>query len=294
MLTVLAPAKLNLTMEVLGKRPDGYHEIRSVIQTINLCDHLCFSLSSDITIFSNMPGWHADESLVSRAAALLREATGCTQGATIEVGKGIPLLSGLGGDSSDAAATLYGLNRLWELGLSKKTLLGIAARLGSDVPLFFYGGTVLASGRGEVVTPLPPLSHTWLVLIVPPMPREQGKTGRLYAALTPAHYTNGQATEKLVSWLNSSERTMPEMLESMFNVFENVAFACFDGLERHWQQFLTAGAGEVHLAGSGPALFALLEDKSEAEKIYLRLKRHGLEVYLTDTLADAGISLSSQ
>ena len=100
MLTVLAPAKINLTLEVLGKRPDGFHEIRSVLQTINLCDSLHFQPGQEITFKSDMPGWSAEESLVTRAASLLQKATGCSRGAAIEVEKRIPLVSGLGGDSS--------------------------------------------------------------------------------------------------------------------------------------------------------------------------------------------------
>ncbi len=130
MLTVLAPAKLNLTLEVLGKRPDGYHEIRSVFQTINLCDRLRFQPSQRITLKSNMPDWTPEKSLVTKAARLLQETTGISKGATIEVTKNIPLVSGLGGDSSDAAATLRGLNKLWESGLSAERLLDLAVQLG--------------------------------------------------------------------------------------------------------------------------------------------------------------------
>ncbi len=148
MSTLQAPAKLNLTLEVLAKRRDGFHEIRSVIQTINLCDSLRFQLSQNIEFNSDQSDWVSEESLVSKAASLLQEVTGCGKGATIEVSKRIPLLSGLGGDSSDAAATLCGLNKLWGLGLSQDKLLELATRLGSDVAFFLYGGTALVEGRG--------------------------------------------------------------------------------------------------------------------------------------------------
>ncbi|GAI41543.1 unnamed protein product, partial [marine sediment metagenome] len=170
MLTVKAPAKVNLTLEVLGKRPDGYHEIRSVIQTINLCDSLRFRLNDKLQFGSDNPDFVVEESLVSRAAALLRQTTGCSKGARIEIGKRIPLASGLGGDSSDAAAILRGLNKLWRLGLSSAELLELAPRLGSDVAFFLYGGMALVEGRGERVTPLPPLPHRWVVLLMPPVP----------------------------------------------------------------------------------------------------------------------------
>ena len=120
MLTILAPAKINLTLEVLAERPDGYHEIRSLMQTIDLCDRLRFRLSHDIKLTCDSPGFVGEESLVSRAAVLLRQATGCAKGAEIELTKRIPLSSGLGGDSSGAAATLRGLNKLWQTGLSQR------------------------------------------------------------------------------------------------------------------------------------------------------------------------------
>ena len=282
MLTVLAPAKLNLTLEVLAKRPDGFHEIRSVIQTVNLCDSLRFQLSQNIGFQSDMPNWIAEESLVSKAVSLLQEATGGAKGVTIEVSKRIPLVSGLGGDSSDAAATLRGLNKLWQLGLSRDELLELAAQLGSDVAFFLYGGTALVEGRGEIVTPLPPLPHMWVVLMMPPVPRLMKKTGRLYASLKASHYTDGQITGRLVEALKAGRGFDPSLL---FNTFENVAFDSFTGLREYWQQFLKAGAGDVYLAGSGPALFTLVKDKAQAGDLCIRLQQQGLECYLTETLA---------
>ncbi len=282
MLRILAPAKLNLTLEVLAKRPDGFHEIRSVIQTIKLGDSLHLRLSQSITFKSNVPKWLPEESLVSKAASLLQEATGCPKGATIEVNKRIPLVSGLGGDSSDAAAILRGLNQLWDLGLPLPELVKLARQLGSDVAFFLYGGTALVRGRGEIVTPLPSLPHMWVVLMVPPVPRMGRKTERLYASLKPRHYTDGQITDRLIERLKAGRGFTPSLL---FDTFENVAFDSFIGLRQYREQFLKAGATSVHLAGSGPALFTLMKDKPQAEKIYENLQRQGLEAYLTDTLS---------
>jgi len=310
MLTVLAPAKLNLTLEVLAKRPDGFHEIRSVIQTINLCDSLHFRLSQSIKIRFNVPNLIPEESLVSKVASLLHEATGCAKGAAIEINKRIPLLSGLGGDSSDAAATLRGLNKLWGLGLSRGELLELASQLGSDVAFFVYGGTAVVKGRGEMVTPLPPLPHMWVVVMMPPLPRMPGKTEQLYSSLKVSHYTGGQITDRLVALLTGGSlkgrspfktNTSPSckelyihimergikgerLVSNVFNVFDGVALDSFTGLREHWQQFLKAGAQEVHLAGSGPALFALAKDKVEAERLHRNLQQQGLECYLTETL----------
>jgi len=283
MLTVLAPAKLNLTLEVLAKRRDGFHEIRSVAQTINLCDTLRFRLSEDIGFECNDPDWLAEESLLSRAASQLREATGCAKGATIVVDRHIPLVSGLGGDSSGAAAVLRGLDRLWGLGLTQKELLGLAAQLGSDVSFFLYGGTALLGGRGEIVTPLPPLPYRWVVLVVPAVPRLPGKTKRFYDSLKPSHYTDGQITRRLVEKLPAGGEFTSSLL---FNTFENIAFNTrFSELSVYRGHILKLGAADVHLAGSGPALFTLVEDRKQAEDLYLRLRQQKMESYLIGTLA---------
>ena len=281
MLSVLAPAKLNLTLEVLAKRGDGFHEIRSVIQTVSLCDRLDFRLSDDITFKCDEPGWLLEKSLVPRAASLLQKASGCHKGATITVNKCIPLLSGLGGDSSDAAACLRGLNQLWGLSLSREELAPLASQLGSDVAFFLFGGTALAQGRGEMVSPLSSLPHMWVVLLMPPVPRPIGKTAQLYAGLEASHYTEGQITDGLVKLLSGGEEVAPAKL---FNVFDNIADDSFSGLNNYRKQFLGAGAGSVHLAGSGPALFTLVKDKLQAERLYNNLKKLGLEAYLAETL----------
>jgi len=286
MLTVLAPAKLNLTLEVLGRRPDGFHEICSVIQAINLCDTFRFQLGKGIEFKCDEPGWIPEESLVSRAASLLQQTTGCTKGAIIEVSKQVPLVSGLGGDSSDAAAVLRGLNQLWGLGLSQGELAGLASQLGSDVAFFLYGGVALAEGRGEKIAPLPPFPHMWVILVVPPVPQLLRKTEQLYASLKPSHYTDGQITNRLVEELKAGRGFEPSHL---FNTFENVAFTRFAKLKVYRDHIVKMGAIRVHLAGSGPTLFTLMKDKAEAEDLHTRLQGQEMEAYLVDTLAAVDI-----
>ena len=280
MLTVKAPAKLNLTLEVLGKRPNGYHEVRSVLQTVDLCDTLSFQPYHGIHFEADLPSWSAGKSLVGKAVSLLQRTFAVSSGVDIKMGKRIPQLAGLGGDSSGAAAVLRGLNELWELDLSMEKLLALAVQLGSDVPFFLYGGTALAEGRGEKVTPLPPLPRMWVVLFVPDVPREPGKTGRMYAAIRPAHYTDGRVTEDLMKALKEGG-FRPTML---FNTFENIAFALTSRLNVYKEHFIKLGAPDVHLAGSGPALFALLEDESQAKGLYTRCKNQGMEAYLVGTV----------
>jgi len=278
---IKAPAKINLTLEVLGERPDGFHEIRSVIQTIDLYDSLRFNSDRQLRFSCDNPEFIVEESLVSRAAAMLQEIGGFSRGATIEIKKRIPLVAGLGGDSSDAAAVLSQLNKLWKMGLSPARLLELASGLGSDVPFFLYGGTALVEGRGEKVRVLPPLPRRWVVLLVPPFSRMPEKTAKLYASLKASHYTDGQITEKLVKVLDDRRGFKPSML---FNTFENVAFELFPKLKTYREHFIKLGVSNVHLAGSGPALFALLDDQFQAENLYARCEGQGLECYLAKTL----------
>ncbi len=279
MLTISAPAKLNLTLEVLARRPDGYHEIRSVIQTISLCDRLTFRASRSVDIRSDLPEWSPGKSLVSRAIILVRETLGIDKGIAIEIESRVPLISGLGGDSSAAAAALLGLNQVWELSLSERRLLELAAQLGSDVPFFLYGGTAMAEGRGEVITPLPPLPHHWVVLVMPDVPRLPGKTAKLYARLNTSHFTDGHITEQLVNELKEGKE--PSVL---FNTFENVAFAGGAKLKVYRDHIKKLGAPHVHLAGSGPALFTLYKEKSETEELFTRCKQQNMETYLVETV----------
>ena len=160
-------------------------------------------------------------------------------------------------------------------------LAQLASQLGSDVAFFLFGGTALAQGRGEMVSPLPPLPHMWLVVLMPAIATPGGKTGRMYARLNKNHYSDGQATEQLVALLTRGGDVTPN---NLFNVFEQVAYDEYQGLDDYRQRFVKAGAGSVHLAGSGPALFAILKEKAKAEKIYRSLKKQGLEAYLAETL----------
>jgi 4-diphosphocytidyl-2-C-methyl-D-erythritol kinase len=278
MMIVIAPSKLNLTLEVLKKRDDGYHEIRSVVQTLNLCDNLKFTANPKMEFKCNLPGWEAGKSLVSKAAELMRAEAGINQGALIEISKHIPMSSGLGGDSSDAVATLRGLNMLWKVNLSLPALLKMAAVLGSDTTLFLYGGTVLAEGRGEKISPAPAMPHMTAVILFPPIPAVNNKTFQMYSQLKARHYTSGKATDDLIESLKNRQFSS----SGLFNVFDEVGFSFFKGLKQYQQIFTEAGAKEVHLAGSGPTLFTILQDPVEANNIYKRLQEKKLEAYQAD------------
>jgi 4-diphosphocytidyl-2-C-methyl-D-erythritol kinase len=148
------------------------------------------------------------------------------------------------------------------------------------VAFFISGGTALMEGRGELVTLLPSLSEAWVVLVVPPVSREPGKTGRAYAGLNQSDYTDGQYTGRLVQALKGGGTLEPAM---MFNVFERTVYSRNPEMSEYRQRMMTAGADNVHLAGSGPTLFALVHDKATAEQLYSRLLQKGIETYLART-----------
>ncbi len=281
MMQLSAPAKINLTLEVLRKRPDGYHEIRSVLQTIDLGDELDIQAAQDISFRCDLPEWSAEKSLTGKAATLLRGVSGGAKGAAIKITKRIPLMSGLGGDSSDAAALLRGLNDFWGLNLPEEKLAALAAQLGSDVTFFLHGGTALATGRGEKITPLPPIDCLWVVLVVPDVPAVTGKTARMYANLKPSYFTDGSITQKVVEDLRNRRKFKPAML---FNTFENIAFDDYNIRRIYVDHLIKLGALHVHLAGSGPALFTMFSDRTRAEEFYTRCRDQGMKVHLSQTI----------
>ena len=280
MLTARAYAKVNLTLEALSRRDDGFHNIASVVQTIDLCDELTFAPSDRLTLRCNVPSLETPDNLALRAAELLRESAGCSEGVEISLEKGIPMAAGLGGGSSDAAATLIALNELWGLGLGRDELVPLAAALGSDVTFFLTGGTAMMEGRGEVVRGLTNIATTHLVLLVPP-DEVPAKTATLYRRLTPSHYTDGMASAELAASIEAGRGPEDSLL---FNVFEAVADEVFPRLEEYRGALREAGAGSVHLSGSGPTLFALCGSLEEATTLADGLRRAGYEPYVACTV----------
>jgi 4-diphosphocytidyl-2-C-methyl-D-erythritol kinase len=285
LLTLKAPAKINLTLEVLGRRDDGYHDIVSVIQTLDLFDTLTLEPSDTVTLECDAPGLQTPDNLVVKAAQALKKATGYPNGALIGLQKKIPVAGGMGGGSSDAAATLKGLNRLWELGLTMEQLLPLAASQGSDVPFFLYGGTAMVRGRGEIVRPLPPADLGWIVVLSPAigLPR---KTESLYAALGRSNFTRGALTRKLEARIRGGGDAPAQFL---FNAFDSVAPEAFPGLREYWDIFHSLGAREIHLAGSGPSMFAPVSHREVGTALQLLLgRRYGLEAHLASAWQPPG------
>lgn len=258
LLRLRAPAKINWTLEVLGKRPDGYHEIRSVMQTIDLCDEIALAPAAAIALTidgdaAQLAGEAPEANLAFRAAQLLRDRTGQRGGAHIQLTKRIPIAAGLGGGSSDAAAVLRGLRTLWDLDCADDELAAIAAELGSDVPFFLRGGLALISGRGDVVEPLPDAASRSLVISLPKRSSGSDKTTRMYGALRPEHDTDGTRTTRLVERLRRGE---PLRDEDLCNMFEAVLWEVDPQGAAAFSRARELG-GAPHLCGSGPAFFTL-------------------------------------
>jgi 4-diphosphocytidyl-2-C-methyl-D-erythritol kinase len=284
-LTVYAPAKINLVLEVLGKN-DDYHRISSIVQSIDLYDVINFQLDEEIYFQCDQPSLKADN-LVIQTAALLKESTNYGRGACIELHKHIPWGVGLGGGSSDAAATLLALNELWGLELPLPELVHLASKLGSDVPFFIHKGTALVEGKGEKVTPLPSLPLTYFVLMVPPVPKTLNKTKQMYSNLDATYFTEGQFVKQAMSYLRQGKAIAPDLV---FNVFTKVAFDFFPGLDKYRKTLEEAGAPRVHLAGSGPCLFTFSPDESKVRELFLQLKKQGLECYLVSSFPRTNVA----
>src|SRR2546423_1014196 len=199
-IVVRAPAKINLTLDVLGRRPDGYHALRSVLQALELHDTLELRPAAALRFACDAPALAGEDNLVPRAAHLLRTTTGYGGGVDITLRKRIPVDAGLGGGSSDAAATLMALNRLWGLALAPARLAELGAALSSDVPFFLHAPLALISARGELVEALPPAPPAYVVLHQPPCGLS---TARVFAALPPSCYSDGSGTERLLAALQA-------------------------------------------------------------------------------------------
>ena len=220
-----AYAKINLALEVLGRRDDGYHEVSTVLHAVELTDHLTFEASEGLSLECDDPAIASEGNLVLRAARLLQQTAGSGRGASITLRKGIPVAAGLGGGSSDAAVTLLALSRLWGIGMSPDELMELGATLGSDVPFFLQGnglqgsGCALATGRGERVVSLPTAQGWWVVVLRPEVVPLPNKTTMLYSMLTEEDFSDGSRAAMVAERL----RTGRLAAGGLHNAFERVA-----------------------------------------------------------------------
>jgi 4-diphosphocytidyl-2-C-methyl-D-erythritol kinase len=276
-LRLIAPAKINWTLEALRIRPDGYHEIRSILQTIDLHDVVTLEDADDVSLVltgdaGHLAGEPAERNLAYRAAIAFRARVASSRGVRITLEKRIPIAAGLGGGSSDAAAVIRGLNVLWDAGQPAINLAEIAAEIGSDPPFFTVGGTAAVSGRGERVEPLDDASAHWIVLATPP-PAERGeKTAAMYAALTPDDYTEGDATIGLREIVASGHTIVDGAIA---NVFERVIGKMHPETANAMAALEARGLFTPHLCGSGPSFFVLVGDPDLIELAKDRITKLG-------------------
>lgn len=282
MISEKAKAKINLTLDVLYKRPDGYHEVEMVMQSVDLSDHLLFEEreAGRITIGCSVPYIPLDNrNLAVKAAELMINCFKINKGVHILLKKNIPVAAGLAGGSSDAAATLRGLNRLWKLGLSLDQLAEIGAEIGSDVPFCVYGGTAIARGRGELIERLPAPDPLWVVLVKPPI---AVSTADVYRGYNPLEVTQHPDTLGMVQALASGD--MDQIVCRLGNVLETTTFKMHPEVERLKQQMMKYGALGALMSGSGPTVFAIADREGRAQRIYNALRGFSKEVYLTRIL----------
>jgi 4-diphosphocytidyl-2-C-methyl-D-erythritol kinase len=279
-------AKVNLTLEVLGRRDDGYHDLASLVHTISLADDLHVEPSDEL--LTRVEGLDIDPetNLVSRAAELLASWTGERRGAELSLIKRIPSAAGLGGGSSDAATTLVALNTLWDSRLRLAQLEELAAQLGSDIPFFIRGGAAVMRARGEELHTLPWLRGQWLVIAVPPH-SVIDKTTRLYNSLDPWEFSPGEITVQAGGRLR---RGQPPPDNEMVNTFERAARSVFPGLSEVWSEVERVCARPFHLTGAGPALFALAANRDDARRQVARTARV-VPSYAARTVKHARVSV---
>ena len=282
-LIVWAPAKVNLFLETLAKRPDGYHEIATLIVAIRRFDTLVFRPApNDVSLScSNRTLSCGPDNLVLKAARLLRERTGCTKGASIRLTKRIPMAAGLAGGSSDAAATLIGLNQLWQLGRSDAELAKLAGEIGSDVPFFFHLPAAWCTGRGEIVEPARLPNPLHFVLLCPSFGLS---TADVYKQVVlPEKPASGDAIRAALEQGD---------VDSIGRLAHNRLQMAAEKIDRRIAEFAAllkdAGSAGSLMSGSGSTLFALCKSAEDAERVAAhlraRIKPHDARIIVTRTV----------
>lgn len=272
---LLSPAKINLVLRILNRREDGYHSLSMVMEKVSLCDEIVLEKTDfDIEVVmepsSDIP---LEKNLAWRAASLLREVSGSKRGVKIGLKKAIPMGGGLGGGSSNAAAVLKGLNKLWELDWPVPRLAGVGVQLGADVPFFLYDGPAWVEGIGDKITPLKRLPKLAIILINPGVPVSTPWAYQMWDA-NKCQALTGQGGKDLTQE-NQSVRppcTFQEVLEGLHNDFEAVVFPHHPEIRRAKEALLKAGAEGALMSGSGSTVFGVFETKGERDRALGRLK----------------------
>ncbi|GIN74321.1 4-diphosphocytidyl-2-C-methyl-D-erythritol kinase [Bacillus sp. J14TS2] len=273
---IKAPAKINLTLDILGKRSDGYHEIEMVMTTIDLADRLeLVLLEEDRIEVASQSRYVPDDqrNLAYQAANLLKKRFQIQQGVKISIDKAIPVAAGLAGGSSDAAATLKGLNEIWGLHLSTDELAQIGSEIGSDVSFCVHGGTALAQGRGEKISPLPTPPNCWVILAKP----EIGvSTAEIYKNVNMKNVVHPN-TKGMIAALN--EQSYEGICNQLGNALEDVTLKMYPEVALIKEQMEKFGADAVLMSGSGPTVFGLVQHDSRLHRVYNGLRGFCSQVF---------------
>jgi len=277
-LSIEANAKINLTLDVLFKRPDGYHEIEMIMQAISLRDQLTLRLvpNPEIRISSNsteLP--RSEENLAYKAAKLMMDQFQLDAGIEIYINKQIPIAAGLAGGSADAAAVMVGINEMFQLNLPQAELMALGKNIGADVPFCIVGGTALARGIGEKIQPLKPLSDFGLLLVNPPY---LVSTKEVYSRLNVKTIQKRPDTCAMVEYIEQQD--IEKIAAGLCNVLEEVTLKLHPELDIIKRQLLSQGALGSLMSGSGPTVFGLFESVQEAKRAADKLKLAGCKIHV--------------
>ena len=283
MLKIRSFAKINLALSVLGRRLDGYHDIQTIFQTVDLSDELEFSDSAQLDLHcEDFPDIRPEENLVWRAATLLSSAVDKKSGAAVTLKKRIPAGAGLGGGSGDAAATLLGLRRFWNLKVPDSDLLSLAEKLGSDVPFFLSGGTALGTGRGEKINPLPDSPRRHLVIIFPGI---HVSTAEAYRSLN-LGLTSSEEDHRIQHFIGQVQAGR-SYLTGIFNDFEASVLTAYPPVMEAKRFLEQRGATATLLSGSGSSVFGFFSSEESAFAASRNVPREAWRVFPAKTLSRA-------
>ncbi|WP_373710637.1 4-(cytidine 5'-diphospho)-2-C-methyl-D-erythritol kinase [Jeotgalibaca porci] len=277
-----APAKINLTLDVLYRRADDYHELEMIMSSVDLADYLTFTpLEEDkIEVFTNKAFLPVDQrNHVYQIIKLVKERYNIREGMLVEIEKKIPVAAGLGGGSTDAAAALRALNRIWELNMSVQEMIELGMQVGTDVPYSIVGGTAFVSGRGEIVTPINPMPSCWVVLA---KPRISVSTKTVFRALEVERLDYIPKSRIVADAIEIGD--YKGMVDNLSNALEAVTFERHPKLRQLSERMERYGMDGVTMSGSGPTIIGFSQNYSRAKRVYNSLRGFCEEVYITRTL----------
>lgn len=277
-----ARAKINLVLDVLGKREDGYHEVRMVMQTIGIYDRLILTKipEEEIRITSNLAFLPVNENnLIYKAIKLLKDEYHFPGGVSVDLNKFIPVAAGMAGGSTDAASTMFGVNRLFGLNLSMGKMMELGVRLGADVPYCVMRGTALAEGIGEKLTRITPVPHMWILIAKPQI---NVSTRLVYEQLDMGGIQKHPDIDGIIRAIEAQD--VVRIAQSMGNVLENVTVPLYPVIETIKQDMLSHGAINAMMSGSGPTVFGIFPDEQTtlACQAFLKKKGDARQVYITE------------